>query len=64
MVSTVFAWEVYWDQSECDNLVLGTCQSPQKHLGTHTVSISLLVISLETCLMAAGVWAATSYLVV
>ena len=64
LVSKVFAWLVYWNQPGCDNLVPGTCQSLQRHLGTHARIISLLVISLDTCFFAAGVWAATSFFVV
>ena len=43
LVSKVFAWVVYWDQPGCDNLVLGACQSLQRHLGTHTGSFHCLL---------------------
>ena len=34
----VFAWGQHLDQSECDKMVPGSWQSPQKYLGTHAES--------------------------
>ena len=36
LANRVSTWEVCLDQAGYGNLVLGTCQSLERHLGTHT----------------------------
>ena len=43
LVGKVFAWMVCWGPLVYGNLAPGTCQSLQRHLGTHAGSSSCLL---------------------